>query len=486
LNIFSEPFTPVFLDRLQELLPRYLSASRWYRAKTRTIQHVSVHDVVTLHEEFFLVVVDVEYLEKDSDRYILPMEVPCLTTSAPEALAIDALANPHLRDALLKAVAAGAVFRGTKGRFIAARAGAFQLPATQHGNALESFVSRAEQSNTSIIYPSYFIFKLFRKIEPGINPDLEVGGFLSEHGFRNTPAFLGSLEYQDAAGSYTAGILQQFVPNHGDAWKYTMDELAAFFKRAETSPDSPHLLDGYLASARLLGIRTAEMHTALASTNTGDFAPEPFTATDARQLSEEITAQAGRVFGLLRLKLSSLDDATAGLAFQVLALESQISDRLAKLNELLTSGPVRIRIHGDYHLGQVLFTGDDFMIIDFEGEPARPLAERRSKALAMRDVAGMLRSFDYAAYAAPETHGKNQTWAAFWLIQVTAAYLEAYFETAAGHPYISADPAGNKFLLDVFLLQKALYEVAYELNNRPDWVYIPLRGILSLFSRSSN
>jgi maltose alpha-D-glucosyltransferase / alpha-amylase len=482
LNIFSEPFTPVFLDRLEELLPRYLSASRWYRAKTRTIQHVSVHDVIALREEFFLVVVDVEYLEKDSDRYVLPVEVPCLTTSAPEALAIDALANPHLRDALLKAVAANAVFRGAKGWFAAAHASAFQLPA----NPVESFVSRAEQSNTSIIYPGHFIFKLFRKIEPGINPDLEVGGFLTEHGFRNIPAFLGSLEYKDAAGSYTAGILQQFVPNHGDAWKYTMDELAAFFKRAESTPDSPHLLDGYLASARLLGIRTAEMHTALAGTYAGDFAPEPFTAADARQLREEITAQAGRVFELLRLKLSSLDEPTAGLAFQVLALEPQILDRLAKLNELLTSGPVRIRIHGDYHLGQVLFTGDDFMIIDFEGEPARPLAERRSKALAMRDVAGMLRSFDYAAYAAPETHGRNQTWAAFWLIQVTAAYLEAYFETAAGHPYISADPAGNKFLLDVFLLQKALYEVAYELNNRPDWVYIPLRGILSLFSGRSN
>jgi trehalose synthase-fused probable maltokinase len=441
-----------------------------------------VHDVVALREEFFLVVVDVEYLEKDSDRYVLPVEVPCLTTSAPEALAIDALANPHLRDALLKAVAANAAFRGAKGRFAAAHANAFQLSA----NPLESFVSRAEQSNTSIIYPGHFIFKLFRKIELGINPDLEVGGFLSEHGFRNTPAFLGSLEYQDAAGSYTAGILQQFVPNHGDAWKYTMDELAAFFKRAELSPDSPHLLDGYLASARLLGIRTAEMHTALAGKDIGDFAPEPFTAADAGQLREEITAQARSVFELLRLKLSSLDEPTAGLAFQVLALEPQIFDRLAKLNDAPANGPVRIRIHGDYHLGQVLFTGDDFMIIDFEGEPARPLAERRAKALAMRDVAGMLRSFDYAAYAAPETHGKNQTWAAFWLIQVTAAYLEAYFEMATGYPYISADPATNKFLLDVFLLQKALYEVAYELNNRPDWVYIPLRGILSLFSRSSN
>jgi maltose alpha-D-glucosyltransferase / alpha-amylase len=479
LNIFSEPFTPVFLDRLEGLLPQYLAASRWYRAKTRTIQHVSVHDVAALRDGFFLVVADVAYPEKDTDRYVIPLEVPCLTTSATEALATDALANPRFRDELLKAIAADSSFSGVKGKFVAARGSALRLPEVP----VESFVSKAEQSNTSIIYPGHFIFKLFRKIELGINPDLEVGGFLTEHGFRNTPAFLGGLEYRDSKGSYSAGILQQFVPNHGDAWKYTMDELAAFFTRAEASPDSPRLMDGYVASARLLGIRTAEMHTALASSVAADFAPEEFTAAEARQLYADVSAQAQGAFDVLRLKLASLNEPTAELVQQVLALEPRILERLAKLNEAPPSGPVRIRIHGDYHLGQVLFTGDDFMIIDFEGEPARPLAERRAKALAMRDVAGMLRSFDYAAHAAPEAHGKSQTWSAFWLIQVNAAYLEAYFETAAHEPYVSADPAENKFLLDIFLLQKALYEVAYELNNRPDWVYIPLRGILSLFSQ---
>ena len=478
MNIFSEPFTPVFLGRLEDLLPQYLAASRWYRAKTRTIQHVSVHDVVVLHDGFFLVVTDVTYLEKDADRYVIPLEVPCLTTSAAEALATDALANPRFRDALLNAIAADATFQGAKGAFVATHSSALKLPE----GSLESFVSKAEQSNTSIIYPGHFIFKLFRKIELGINPDLEIGALLTEHGYRNTPAFLGGLEYKDPEGSYSAGILQQFVPNHGDAWKYTMDELAAFFARAQASPDSPRLMEGYLASAPLLGIRTAEMHTALASSSAPDFAPQEFSAADARQLYIDVAAQAQGAFDVLRLKIGSLNEPTAELVQQVLALEPRILDRLEKLNDEPPIGPVRIRIHGDYHLGQVLFTGDDFMIIDFEGEPARPLAERRAKALAMRDVAGMLRSFDYAAHAAPEAHGKNQTWSAFWLIQVNAAYLEAYFETAAGQPYLSADPAENKFLLDIFLLQKALYEVAYELNNRPDWVYIPLRGILSLFS----
>jgi trehalose synthase-fused probable maltokinase len=473
LNIFSEPFTPVFLDRLEELLPRYLSTSRWYRAKTRTIQRLSVYDVAALSEGFFLIVLDIQYADgNDTDRYILPVDVPCLTTGAVEALATEALENPHFRDALLKAVASNAVFAGVKGKFIAAHANGFQSPDA----APESFVSKAEQSNTSIIYPGRFIFKLFRKIEPGINPDLEVGAFLTAQGFRNTPAFLGSLEYQDASGHYAAGILQEFVPNHGDAWKYTMDELSAFFQRAESSPGN------YLASASLLGRRTAEMHTALAASNAPDFAPEPFTAADASRLHEEVVAQAASVFDLLRLKLSSLEPAAAALCRDVLLLEPQILERVNKLNDSQSAGPVRIRIHGDYHLGQVLFTGTDFMLIDFEGEPARPLADRRSKALALRDVAGMLRSFDYAAHAAPEARGKNGTQAASWVSQVTAAYLQAYFETAANQPYISADPARNQFFLDIFLLHKALYEVAYELNNRPDWVYIPLRGILSLFS----
>jgi len=482
LNTFSEPFTPVFLDRLEELLPPFISSSRWYRAKTRTMQRISVHDVVALNEGFFLLVVDIEYLEKDTDRYVLPIEIPSLTTGAEEALSIDALANARFRDALLQAIAGSAAFAGITGKFVASHTSAFH----PHAGQLESFVSRAEQSNTSIIYRGQFIFKLFRKIEPGINPDLEIGSFLTEHGFRHTPALLGSLAYQDGSGAYSAGILQQFVPNQGDAWKYTLDELAAFFARVESSPDSPGLLGDYLASARLLGIRTAEMHTILASSSEEDFLPEPFSPEDAHRLHQETLVQSGLVFALLRLKLSSLDESTAEIAGHVLALEVRILQCFAQLDSTPTLGTVRIRNHGDYHLGQVLYTGDDFMIIDFEGEPARPLAERRSKALALRDVAGMLRSFDYAAHATPEVAGrpdgsKHESWAAFWLAQVTAAYLQAYFETAGNHSYVSTNPEQNKFLLDAFLLQKALYEVAYELNNRPAWVRIPLRGILSLF-----
>jgi maltose alpha-D-glucosyltransferase / alpha-amylase len=252
------------------------------------------------------------------------------------------------------------------------------------------------------------------------------------------------------------------------------------------------LLGEYYASARLLGTRTGEMHAVLADPNGGpDFAPEPFTAADAQRLYEETRMQASDTFGLLRRRLHAMNPAAAADARAVLQLESQIFERLIALGDTSSTGAVRIRHHGDYHLGQVLYTGRDFMIVDFEGEPARPLTERRAKALAMRDVAGMLRSFQYAAYAAlfgqvpgisPEAAESNrvEAWCAFWNAWIGAAFLRAYLDTARSFSYLSPQPAARRLLLDAFLLQKALYEVGYELNNRPEWVIIPLRGILNL------
>ncbi len=479
---------PGFLGHLEELLPTHISSSRWYRSKTRTIGRTLVRDIVPLGQGFFLLVVDIEYPEKDTDRYVLPIDLSAAagteleTSGAREALSRDALGNPRFRDVLLQAIASNTTFTGRAGKFIAAHTSVFSVPSA----TLESFVSRAEQSNTSIIYPGHFIFKLFRKIEPGVNPDLEIGRFLTEQGFRNTPAFLGSLEYQQDGATYSAGILQQFVPNHGDAWKYTLEELASFFERVTSTPESPNLLGNYLSSARLLGARTAQMHTALLGSSELDFAPEPFTADDAGELYRAMLAQADAAFQLLHAKAGTLPEGTAVMARQVIALEPQLRERFARLDKITTSRAVRIRTHGDYHLGQVLYTGEDFMIIDFEGEPARPLSERRSKGLALRDVAGMLRSFDYAVHAAPEARGKDPAWPAFWLTQVNDSYLKGYYETAGDQTYISSDADENQLFLDIFLLQKALYEVAYELNNRPDWVHIPLRGILSIFSTSPN
>ena len=234
------------------------------------------------------------------------------------------------------------------------------------------------------------------------------------------------------------------------------------------------------------------MHIALADPTAGeDFAPQPYTPVDAEALHEEMLAQAKSTFDILRRKVNGLAGPAAEEAREIIAREKEITGRFLALKDAASSTVVRIRLHGDYHLGQVLYTGDDFMIIDFEGEPAKPLFERRAKGLALRDVAGMLRSFQYAAYAAlfgqvagvpttPETRSQIEAWAAIWNSWIGATYLQGYFSIARSHPFLPATPDQNKTFLDAFLLQKALYEVAYELNNRPDWVRIPLRGILSL------
>jgi maltose alpha-D-glucosyltransferase/alpha-amylase len=235
------------------------------------------------------------------------------------------------------------------------------------------------------------------------------------------------------------------------------------------------------------------MHAALTDEKAGpDFAPEKFNDDYARHLYGDMIDQADATFGLLDDKKNMLSGEAAESAKKLLGLQAGVRDRFASLRQAGLKA-VRIRHHGDYHLGQVLATGDDFIIIDFEGEPARPLAHRRIKTLAMRDVAGMVRSFSYAGYAAlfglvpgvtvsDEKREQVEGWAAFWGAWVSAEYLKTYFETAAGAPFVGADPKEHRLLFDAFMLQKALYEVAYELNNRPGWVQIPLRGILDLIA----
>lgn len=485
------------LTELSARLPEFIRSRRWFRAKTRTIQKAEIEETFSIAEDAHVLVVRLEYEGGGSDRYLLDSSVE----------------EKKFRDALLNAIACNRTFPGRAGELASARTSAFPESCSQEG--IDSVVSGAEQSNTSIIYGDRFILKLFRKLEAGINPDLEIGTFLTERGFDHTPAALGKLEYRSEDGRvYAAGILQQFVRNRGDAWKYTLDSLAEFFPGAlkrdsfapqlvsyhpmelswsGISPEVREILGDYADSARLLGQRTAEMHAALADANGGaDFAPEPFTAADGQKLCEEMLGQADITFELLRRKQAALTGTAAEDARMLLRMEHSIAERFAKLRDQEIA-LARIRFHGDYHLGQVLYTGSDFLIIDFEGEPARPLSERRGKTPALRDVAGMIRSFDYAAFAAlfgqvpgipadPQKRTAVESWAAFWSAWISAVYLDGYFSTGGEAAFVPEDLKQRRILLDAFLLQKALYEVAYELNNRPDWVRIPLRGILSLVS----
>lgn len=485
-----------FPKQLELALPEYITAQRWYRAKARTIKKLYVQDIVPTNAGTQVIIVRIDYTEGECDTYLLPLVT---TGEKPQ----DALSDPAFRECLLNAIACEDTFEGHEGSLMASRTGALKRDCDPSAPRLESSLSRAEQSNSSIIFGDQFILKIFRKLESGINPDLEIGRFLTERGFKYTPAVLGQLQYQPKQGEpMHAGILQGFVRNQGDAWKYTLDSLKPFFVRALQNGAAPQLdshhpmelrgqelpaiarqtIGEYIESARLLGTRTAQMHAALTDRQGGsDFAPEPFTAEYARHLYQEMLNQTETTFDLLRDKQNMLSGEAAGSARELIAAESKVYKRFSSLRDREVTA-MRIRHHGDFHLGQVLYTGGDFIIIDFEGEPARPLAHRRVKTLAMRDVAGMVRSFSYAAYSAvePGTSGQTEPWAGFWAAWVSAEYLKGYFETAAVSPFVGAGDRERRVLFDAFVLQKALYEVSYELNNRPGWVQIPLRGILNL------
>jgi maltose alpha-D-glucosyltransferase/alpha-amylase len=384
----------------------------------------------------------------------------------------------------------------------------------------------AEQSNTSILYGNKLILKLFRRIQPGENPDAEIGRFLTEVAhYPRIPAFLGDIRGSrtpDAPLSEqtTLATLQGLIENEGDGWQHMLESLARYYEGAVTRPpakdtgsppsflnpiggepvpgDAREYAGSSLEAAALLGRRTAEMHLALA-TPTGNtaFQPEPFTAAALADSAARVRAQIALALEALQRALPSLpDEPTADAAALILARRAAL---LAQADAVAEVPPeqagLRIRIHGDYHLGQVLCARGDYFILDFEGEPARPLAERRAKQSPLRDVAGMLRSFSYAAYAAldhftqrhPGAARTLEPWALLWQNAVSTEFLAAWRTTVASAaaldrslPQLAPQPVQADRLLKAYLLEKALYELLYELNNRPAWVRLPLAGILAL------
>jgi maltose alpha-D-glucosyltransferase/alpha-amylase len=306
----------------------------------------------------------------------------------------------------------------------------------------------------------------------------------------------------------TVGILQAFVPNQGDAWEYALDELGRYYEQAlalppeervvtppagatllelagaQPPPEAAERIGTSLESAGLLGRRTAELHIALASAVEGPMAPEPFSSHYQRSLYQSMRALTRQVFQLLGSRRRDLPE-----AMQILDLEDEILDRFRTLLEQKITAS-RIRCHGDYHLGQVLSTGRDFVIIDFEGEPARPLSERRIKRSPLRDVAGMLRSFHYAAYTPllsdvgdpvrPEDAPLLTEWGRLWYMWVSASFLGSYLSTARDASFLPRTDREVEVLLDAFLLEKAIYEIAYEANNRPSWLKIPIQGVVQM------
>ena len=493
-------WTDLFEDReraqLEDVLPRYLHACRWFGGKGRRVKTVEIVEAVPVGDTV-VAYLSVDYTDGQPETYVLPFTTvegdrareleehfphSVVARLADSSLLVDATWEPDFGRALLDATARRRRFTGRAGKLIATATSAFRD--RRGADGLKPHVLGAEQSNTSIAFGDRYVLKLFRRAEGGVNPDLEIGRFLTERAhFDHTPAVAGAIEHRNDSQPTTFAILQSFVPNEGDAWRYTLDELERYYERVETSDaETDELVGPYIDSARLLGERTAELHLALSSDPSDDaFAPEPMTPYYQRSMYQSMRTLAGRAFRLLADKRREFPEVV-----QVLDLRDEINARF----EAVTQQPIsatRIRTHGDYHLGQVLYTGRDFVIIDFEGEPARPLSERKIKRPALRDVAGMLRSFHYAAYTRvfeQDDPTDHFSWASLWYERVSSAFLDSYLEHANGSSFVPATMNEVDALLPALLLEKAVYELLYEINNRPDWLRIPLLGVTQLVEAS--
>ena len=538
-RLSAESFEELYETRreeLERLLQSYISAKRWFGSKARDISGTEIVESIPL-EESHLVMVRISYVEGPPETYMLPVAlcwdddattleqqhghsvIALVDSGRRHGVLYEAVHHASFARAMMTALRGRKTLRGEAGEIEGVRTKLTKEESRLLDPSLQPSVMRAEQSNTSIIFGEKVYVKLFRKLEAGTNPDVEITRFLAEKtNFAGSPKLLGHLQYQadGAAEPVAIGIAQEFVPDARDAWQFTVAELGRFFERvvsdkqrgeelkahiptmsavdlaeADVDPIVVTLLENYVNAAELLGKRTAEMHKSLiAAAGDLDFAPEPFTPHYQRGVYQAMRTQTTRAMQLLRRKSRSLPEKERAEAEKLLTMEPQIQERFRSLidHNIHTN---RIRVHGDFHLGQVLYTGKDFLIIDFEGEPSRPLSERRLKRSALRDVAGMIRSFHYASRAVlmgqvsgtslrTEDLASLGDAATFWQKWVDAIYLREYVNVAKGSGVIPEDKGQLRILIDAYLLEKALYEIQYELNNRPHWVGIPLRGALDI------
>lgn len=365
----------------------------------------------------------------------------------------------------------------------------------QHIRAVQT-----EQSNSTALVDSDYVVKIYRKLESGINPEIEVGRFLTDiAGFANTPALLGSVELVEGQQRTALGIVHAFIENQGDAWTVTSAYLDRFVEaqRLLATSDGPGESDEqtpYLRYMVQTGRRVAEMQMALASRDDiTDFKPEPTSAEDIRLWRADILVRSGNAFDAMTQRRSGLKEGDRALIDQVLAQRGDLQARLQTMLPDDSTG-LNIRHHGDFHLGQMLIVKDDIFIIDFEGEPRRPINERRRKAPAARDVAGLIRSIDYSATAAleralrlgPDDNGKLAAALDGWRERATSAFLAAYRETMTDTRLWPADHAAAEAMLNFFLLEKAFYEIEYELAHRPDWLRVPLAGTLRILANTAD
>jgi trehalose synthase-fused probable maltokinase len=497
-TIFADGPSRTFLEH--RILPGYITTARWFGGKARTPIAWNIRDVVPVSVEpatARLILIEITYTDGAPDAYLLPLQIAAAEAAthlppnaivarwADGAVLFDALHDDAFRAALFHLMAGGGNFHGAYGEI----AGAPGPILGHHTVAPASRALAVEQSNSSIIYGDAIFLKLYRRLEEGVNPDAEILRFLGARSFPHVPPFGGAVEYRGAEGGIRVlALALGMVPNDGDAWSFTLRHLAEYYARlrADDLTGAAQLQTDYLAAVTQLGTRTGELHRALADdAATSSFAPEPFTPGDTTALGTTLRLAVQQVRTLLVERAEALDPDTLALALRLRDNESTLLLRADAL-AAFTTAAMKTRTHGDYHLGQVLHGPGGFVIIDFEGEPMAPLAERRRKMSPFRDVAGMLRSFHYAAHAALEPLGGARaqlaTDAEAWAHHAQQTFLDAWLAATRSAIFRDPDPATERTLLDAFLLEKALYEIRYEVNNRPPWLGIPLRGVLALLA----
>jgi maltose alpha-D-glucosyltransferase/alpha-amylase len=511
----------------REALPNFLGVRRWFAAKGGEIERVEVAAQAEFDDNGLLTLLRVHVDDEEGagpQLYFLPLaaaweegaEEDGISALMPHALAklrrrakmgvlYDALADEGFCRNLVAAIGESREMSIGEGKIQFSRTDVFAgLIGEGPIGELRVRRSEVEQSNSSVILGERLILKAYRRLQKGTNPDLEIGRYLTEKvRFENTPPLAGAIEYEGPDGeTITLGLLQGFVESQGDGWSYVLNYLSRYLEdhlvtswtpededEIETEREEREAEDAFFAGLmRTLGLRTGELHAAFAApTDDEAFAPEPASPEEVAGWVENVLAELRRTFDMLRRRRSKVPEEELPDVDRLLTLRRDLTRRVRAVS---SSGfdVMKTRHHGDYHLGQVLVVANDFQIIDFEGEPARPLAERRRKQCPLRDVAGMLRSFDYAIRSAVMNLGAERAeqletlepWVRLWEEQTREAFLEGYAEGARGAASYPEDEENARALVELFTLEKALYEIRYELDNRPDWVGIPVRGILDL------
>jgi len=496
----------------RELLPRFLPRQRWFASKSETLERVALAECAELDHDGhrWLVALADAQGPGGPARYFLPLALAFEEHDEERARALAAVAFAKVRQQASMGVLADAMADEPFCRALVECVGARRELRTDHGTlrfvpargfhdvigdgvgAPLPLVRLTTSSNSITLLGDLLFIKAYRRVRPGVNPELEMGRHLAEAvGYRHCVPLAGSVEYVAADGaSWTLAMLQARVTNQGDAWSFTVDQLAAILElRRATAEDADRAADALIERMKVLARRVAELHVALARpTGAAAFDPEPMQPSDVARWARETRDECRRTVEVLARERWTRDKRLVALARRVAREAPRLAERIERLSRAAPSG-LKTRVHGDLHLAQVLIARDDFLLIDFEGEPQRSFEERREKHCALRDVAGMLRSFDYARHTAlnQAAQGAGETGrlapiARQWERRVRAEFLRAYGEAAvAGGLYADAaafEAAGP--MLELFELQRALYEVRYEVDNRPDWAAVPLESLAAL------